>query len=927
MSIHNLHISYLPADHAHRASNFYISGPYQQVMAARGMLLKDCPVQHRTAIKVARADILDAPSSKPTLKPDVRRKLDDIAGATLAHIAVVNSPLTLSSRTPPDGVNSAGWSGLETERVCELVITGQGDATELARVRLLVMLDELSGLHSEMCEIDQKLHAIVAGRKRHVLQSIQEETATNIYFPSPLQALVGPDIIPNATSTPAARHPQNIIWITGEFFGVQRARDMLYQLSVNKRKSVISRDTVIVPRKLDWMVLDRAEDLKSIMSDNATFVQFPPIGSSASLITVFGDHRVNVQRTIRSIMQLACQYYVASFWLLPIQFNVLLPPTTLNSSQVTTLLKQISLTTGAEVVFKSMCFEMHGLEYEVRAAVNMILELDIVKAFHHEIRFQVELANEHREFISGKKNGKINKIMQTTNVKIKFETFNDHNFLIDVSGNDASVLTGLTLLQEELPAEISFHVPEAYHKRIIGIGGRNIQRIMKKYGVYVKFSNAEEFAALGGYNDNEDNVVARTPSKNAINLENLKQSVMEIVNPKDKDYVNETLSIPRRYHRALLGEKAIFIHDIETKTNSRVRFPDKETASDVVTIFGPESQVQIAAAMLLEHVPFEADMAVPPSADLPKVCASADFITFVERIKREFQVVITPNVKAPTPSPTNGASASSSSAVVVGDVGEYSFKFHCQRSNSDFLLAARELLEQFLLNHNVHVYPSPTAHTHKRGDSFAEAFPHFDSKVLSTARRHESVELTRSEILGDRRLRMANSSPDVKALFNAPAYIYDLEEHEDSQSAYGPPGTGLDYWTPLPPIGTGIGTRRNTEDALKRGSDSLLESKIKEQISKPRSLQNRAQSLDLTYSLSRITEASNRLPQPESPTTSTGGGTGGDSSPTSATAPSFPSVYGPRSSAVIGSSSQRAAMRSDDDVVDEVSRVMSNLGL
>lgn len=122
--------------------------------------------------------------------------------------------------------------------------------------------------------------------------------------------------------------------------------------------------------------------------------------------------------------------------------------------------------------------------------------------------------------------------MQTTNVKIKFETFNDHNFLIDVSGNDSSVLNGLSLLQEELPAEISFHVPEAYHKRIIGIGGRNIQRIMKKYGVYVKFSNAEEFAALGGYNDNEDNVVARTPSKNATNLEHLKQSVMEIVNPK-----------------------------------------------------------------------------------------------------------------------------------------------------------------------------------------------------------------------------------------------------------------------------------------------------------------------------------------------------------------------------------------------------------
>lgn len=160
-------------------------------------------------------------------------------------------------------------------------------------------------------------------------------------------------------------------------------------------KSVISRDTAILPRKLDWMVTDRADDLKSIMADNATFIHFPALGSSTSLITVYGDHRVNIQRTIRSIMQLvsikgqtlnvsshamqACQYYVGSFWLLPVQFNALLPPANLNPTAVTTLLKQISLTTGAEVVFKSMCFEMHGLEHEVRAAVSMVMELDIIK--------------------------------------------------------------------------------------------------------------------------------------------------------------------------------------------------------------------------------------------------------------------------------------------------------------------------------------------------------------------------------------------------------------------------------------------------------------------------------------------------------------------------------------------------------------------
>ncbi|KAJ7783528.1 cytoplasmic protein [Mycena maculata] len=912
MSLHGCHISYFMADPGRW--NFYITGAYQQVMVARGMILKECPIQHRAAIKVARSEILDSPSSNPALKSEVRRRLDEIASQTLAHIAVVNSPLSLSNRTPPDGISSsAGWSGLETERVCELVVTGQGDSVDLARVRLLVMLDELSGLHSEMCEIDYKLHAIIAGRKRAGLQSIQEETATNIYFPSPLQGLIGPEHPGSDSPAPNSRNG-NVIWITGEFFGVQRARDMLFQVSVNKSKSVISRDTAILPRKLDWMVTDRADDLKSIVADNATFIQFPPLGSSTSLITVYGDHRVNIQRTIRSIMQLACNYYVGSFWLLPIQFNALLPPATLNASQVTNLLKQISIASGAEVVFKSMCFEMHGLEQEVRSAVNMVMELEMIQAFHHEIRFQIELANEHREFISGKKNGKINKIMQTTNVKIKFETFNDHNFLIDIAGPDGSVLQGLSLLQEELPAEISFHVPEAYHKRIIGVGGRSIQRIMKKYGVYVKFSNAEEFAALGGYNDNDDNVVARTPAKNAINLDNLKQSVMELVNPKDKDYINETVSIPRRYHRTLLGEKSIFIHDIETKTNSHVRFPQKETASDIVTIFGPESQIQIAAAMLLDHVPFEADMNVPPSAELSRLCVSPDFNNLVERIKRELQVSVVPNIKMPKVNEDSGSET----------LSEYTFKFRCQRSNSDFLITAREMLEQFLANHNIHLFPSPASHVHKRGDSFAEAFPHFDSKLLSTARtHHESDDLGRPDIVGDRRLRLANSSPDVKALFNSPAYIYNLEEHGDPQASYLS-GSSLDYWTPLPPIGSGIPHRtRHTEDALKRGSDSLLEAKLKEQISKPRSLQNRAQSLDLTYSLSRITESSSRLPPPESPTTSTGE-TGGNSSPTSATAPSFPSVYGSSMSrsAVIGTAMQRP-----DLDVEEVSRVISNLGL
>ena len=122
-------------------------------------------------------------------------------------------------------------------------------------------------------------------------------------------------------------------------------------------------------------------------------------------------------------------------------------------------------------------------------------------------------------------------------------------------------------------------------------------------------------------------------------------------------------------------------------------------------------------------------MAVPPNSELARICASTEFATFVEKIKREYQVVISPNMKTSPPSPGHSPEPPM----------ECSFKFRCQRSNSDFLVTAREFLEQFLMNHSIPIYPSVTMRTHKRGDSFADAFPHFDSKVLPTARtRHQS---------------------------------------------------------------------------------------------------------------------------------------------------------------------------------------------
>lgn len=122
--------------------------------------------------------------------------------------------------------------------------------------------------------------------------------------------------------------------------------------------------------------------------------------------------------------------------------------------------------------------------------------------------------------------------IQIGNVQIIFDGFNEYNFYIDVVGSQyEATKNGLDLVEQEMPASISFHVPDQYHKRIIGIGGQHIQRIMKRYSVFVKFSNAMDRGGMG--KDEEDvkvdNVICRTPARNAQSLDQVKQEIMDMV--------------------------------------------------------------------------------------------------------------------------------------------------------------------------------------------------------------------------------------------------------------------------------------------------------------------------------------------------------------------------------------------------------------
>lgn len=124
------------------------------------------------------------------------------------------------------------------------------------------------------------------------------------------------------------------------------------------------------------------------------------------------------------------------------------------------------------------------------------------------------------EFICGKKNGKINKVAKESlcTVQIKKEP-SPQDISLVIQGTARNVDFALGLVEDELPAEYAFYLHEKHHKRIIGYGGKSIQRLMKRHGVYIKFDNGAR---------KKNNVVIRTPKKNKDSLHRMYKEVMEL---------------------------------------------------------------------------------------------------------------------------------------------------------------------------------------------------------------------------------------------------------------------------------------------------------------------------------------------------------------------------------------------------------------
>ncbi|KAI9202045.1 uncharacterized protein BJ171DRAFT_444773 [Polychytrium aggregatum] len=599
-----------------------LSGLPQQVAGARSLLLRSNPSQACIYITINTA-LITAPNND--IKPTVKRWLDETTVAFGICIDLVP-------------IQNPAFPGPSDRLYVELF--GKRDQVELARLHCLVYFDRLLGLDVAELDVDPVHQPILSGKQRINLTTIMSETLTNIYVPSPMPSII-------SLGHPALSQFSRII-ITGDRQGVELAKAKLAQLRDSMLPRIKTRQIPGLHRKIDWMWMNRREGVLKIIKDNATFVRFPLLESNETDIFVFGEDDVYIDRAVRALMLLACELYVALIQIGPMAPPKITPsPPKTNSPSPSALIPGFHILgsiiggicrrSRAEIIFQKNFVQIYGEGSSMKEAFKRVIALDFMEDIVRDIKFQLELALEHREFINGKKNGKINKIIRSSGCRISFQEMGPVNMFIDIcNSRPEQALEALALVEDELPAEISFHVNESHHKRIIGVGGKNIQRIMKKHGVYVKFSNAEEYARTGGYAENIDNVIARTPTKNKANLELLKASIMELVVPRDQADECKSVAVPRDFHRMLCGLRVAHIRELEQSYKVQTVFPERESGQDDVQLKGPSSHIQQAAQVLWNLVPQMTSVHIPMSKAVREHIKTPEFKDTVMRLRQEF---------------------------------------------------------------------------------------------------------------------------------------------------------------------------------------------------------------------------------------------------------------------------------------------------
>jgi len=569
-----------------------------------------------------------------------------------------------------------------------LHIVGHRDQVKEAENKVRLGLDDLNPhLYSDYFELESlSLLPLIAGPTLANLKRIIREADCTMYLPNVL-----PELYYEEGKKYAALDKKPRIFITGLRSLVLQAKNSILQVVQKISKTPFMKQLSVVPLKREMLIMGRSKSfmlrkkaaitaeqqhrsvnymlnsyqamedvlngagnaenadlqgfpLESIMYTTGCYIAVPPFGyesgnETGDVVTFQGNSMESVENAVGQFVLLLSSLYSSQ-----VEFGCLESPAYQGVNINKFLNFCDTLASNADVAVSSVKFgttyviQMLGSAEKTRIGTNYLSQLESYLNENVErinVQFQLELPNQERDFIAGKKNGKLVKISNSASVTVQLLPFTDHNFIVELSGEtlEGSVY-GLGLLEQELPESMMFNIPESFHRQIIGVGGQTVQTIMRKFNVFIKFSNSFEMgdrpldhhhlgqaANFGQEFVRKNNVLIKCPAKNRMQITPARVELSRLVEKViTGSYISSEIRLSGAQWRLLTSEgfngmfnrgkkrPTNFIMEVEKHTNTYIRFPGPDTpytSSPVeITVYGSEANHRSALVELQRLLPY-----------------------------------------------------------------------------------------------------------------------------------------------------------------------------------------------------------------------------------------------------------------------------------------------------------------------------------
>uniref|UniRef100_A0A1I7U4S3 Vigilin n=1 Tax=Caenorhabditis tropicalis TaxID=1561998 RepID=A0A1I7U4S3_9PELO len=470
----------------------------------------------------------------------------------------------------------------------EIVVEGKKEGVKKAVAEIRAIATKIENEKSRDIIIPQRLHKLIIGSKGSGVQLIRDS--------HPNVSIVFPD----------AKSKSDVVNIRGDKSEVDAVYKKLTSLSKEYAENNYQETVAIFKEFLKHIVGKGGATIRKLRDETETRIDLPENGSDDGKITVTGK-QANVEKAVAQLNKIQEELANVAEEVIDIPQNV--QARFFGRRLIADIEDECG---GVHIRFPpeksdSTKVTVRGPAGDVTKAVGLLSAL--AKDKENYIEDSVKAKPEFHRFLIGKGGSKIAKLRDTLNVRIMFPKEGDTaKETIGLLGKKEDVPKAKAALEEAIKqlsetVDVKIAVDPKYYKNFLARGAALVKEIQEQNGgVVISFPK----------NGSDSNEVSLRGSKQCVEAATAR--IEDIVEDYEKQ-ITDTVAIPAAFHRGLLANRGAKIHELQSKYNVSIRFPNNRDQgaeeSDQVSISGRDTKVEEAKEALLALVPISKVIQLP----------------------------------------------------------------------------------------------------------------------------------------------------------------------------------------------------------------------------------------------------------------------------------------------------------------------------